>query len=50
MYQYEFEKSALVHFDKVSIPSLDLLLCLGWLFFCLLLGIHMILAILNDLC
>ena len=49
-YQDQLKQGALVYFHKICVPSLDLLFGFGWLVLCLLLGIDMILAVLNDLC
>ncbi len=47
-HQNELKEGALIHFNEVSVPSLDLLFSFRWLVVCFLLSINVVLAVLND--
>ncbi len=48
-HQNELKEGALIHFNEVSVPSLDLLFSFGRLVVCFFLSINVVLAVLNDL-
>jgi hypothetical protein len=48
-HQDEVKQRCLVHLDELSVPLLDVIFALGWLVIHLLVGLHVELAVLDDL-